>query len=241
MKQDDWADTCSARFVRQLDRLLDGDLRPRQQRQLEQHLQTCPHCQERLRELKAVRALLKRSPPVAPPRSFTLCERDVATYRRVLWYPALRSATAVLAVLVVALFVVGLVQPVMGGPQAATARAIGVKPTPPCAPSPQSVAVAPAITQRVPPTVGIQAQPTTPPAPPTECVGAVSQTAYPAPQQTPWIHATVPKTEPCPTGQPTSFWNTPLWQALRFGSLLVLALFIGLTWLAYRRERAFFS
>src|SRR5260370_26817699 len=56
----------------QLSAYLDDELEPAERAALERHLPDCPRCQSELRELRAVRGLLRALPVPALPRSFVL-------------------------------------------------------------------------------------------------------------------------------------------------------------------------
>ncbi len=221
MKHDRRSAGCPTHSPEELARFLDGALPSGRQQRLRRHLQECAICRQRLRELEAVRTLLRQAPAVAPPRSLTLSERDATAGQRILWYPVLRSASMGLAVLVLLLFLVGALQ--VGWPGAA-------------APSPPAVAVDPMITRRATPTGVTQPGAMGLPTP----AAAITVSAYPLPQ-TPRIGAgvTPPAVVAQTPGQPPA--DTVLWMALRLGALLLLGLCVAMTWLAYRRERVFLS
>jgi hypothetical protein len=236
MNQDSNSAGCSTYSPEELAQFLDGTLSPGKQQRMRQHLRDCDICRQRLHELESVRTLLQQSPTVTPPRSFTLSERDVQARQRILWYPILRSASTGLAVLVLLLFLVSAFQLGWQGSAVPTPRVIAVKPTPLSTPSPRSVVVDPMLTRRALPTSvtqpGIMAVPTEGP--------IAAETSYPL-QSTPWIGAASPRPTAVASPQagpppPTSFW-----MVLRLGGLLLLGLCVGMTWVAYRRERMFFS
>ncbi len=171
-----------------------------------------------------MRSLLKNAPSPLLPRKLLLSPEQVRRGRPILWYPVLRTATAVVAILVLFLF---LAEPLVLVPQPAmaTPRPIAVKPSPSISPSPKPAVVAPAITRRAPPTG----------------LSVPVETAYPGPEPSPWIRVTTTRTQPVvtpPAGGKTAE-GFPLWP-LRAGGVLLLGLGLGLTWWAYRRERAFF-
>ncbi|MGC9025605.1 MAG: zf-HC2 domain-containing protein [Chloroflexia bacterium] len=212
---------------------LDGGLLPPgREKRLRRHLQACPRCRRQWSEVQAVRSLLRNAPRPLPPRPLTLSAKQVRSGRPVLWYPIFRTATAVVAVLVLFLF---LAEPLGLVPQAATAtpRPIAVKPTPSVFPSPRPAVVAPAITRRPVPT-GLATLSQAPVSPSTPV-----EAAYPAPQPTPWIRATVSRTRVVGTPTPKEPASPALPWSLRAGGLLLLGLCLGCTWWAYRRERAF--
>lgn len=207
-------------------------LSPRRERRLRRHLQECPDCRRHLDEVRAIRSLLRNAPSPPPPRELTLSPRRVRPGRPVLWYPVFRAATAVVAVLVLFLF---LADPLGLSPRPAlaTPRPIAVKPSPSASPSPRPAAVEPAITRRQPPTglAGTSGLLSTPAVFPSEA-------AYPGPQPTPWIRATVSRTQTV-VAPPTGGGGDALLWPLRAGGLLLLGLVLGLTWWTYRRERLF--
>ncbi len=232
MDQNDTSGICSAHFSQDLSRLLDNGLSPRRRRRLERHLQACPHCREHLRQLEAVQSLLRRAEPPLAPRDFVL---SPAMVRRpgVLWYPRLRAASLVMAV-VVLLFLLGGMGLSSGLVQATpTARPIAAKPTPLVTPPPASVAVAPAITRRPAPTTAglITPLPAHSPAPyPTAAGPRIEVSGTPTRIPAPRPHPSPPTTE--------AGFSFP-WTELQTASLSLLGLLLGLTWVTYRRERRF--
>ena len=134
--------SCSRYRVEELSRYLVGELSPRRQKRIEQHLAICAHCRQRVHELTAVQTVLRHTPDVVPPRSFTLSEADVRKPGRKLWYPVLRTATIAAAALVLVLLVGGVLQPSLLTIGAPTPRPVGVKATPLIAPTPLPVAIA---------------------------------------------------------------------------------------------------
>lgn len=219
MKQREPSRRCSIRVPGELSRYLDHDLSPRRWRRVERHLQSCSYCRKQLAQMRAVRSLLRRAPDVQPPRDFTLSAEAVPARAGKLWYPRLRAATTVLAVLVLAIFALGLSQPARIGLVTLAPRAVAATPTPRVTSPPASVAVAPAITRRPAPTgVGILATP------------------YPGPSTPPArIEGTVSPAEAGPSGAPPAPFH--LWPVLEVVGLSLLGVMVGLTWLAYRQER----
>jgi len=241
MSEDNPSYYCTLYSTADLARFLAGDLSPRRQRHMQQHLSSCSSCRERIHELSSVRAMLKSTPDVALPRSFTLSAQDIRRRRRTLWYPVLRSATTAAATLVLLLLLGGLLQPSLLGGGAPAPRVIGAKPTPLVAPTPLPVAVAPASTWRPRPTQAAAGQ--APSAMPTVGISGIgSLPAYPQPVDSgPRIHATVSRPAVPATAVKTEPRTAALWPVIHLGGLLLLGALAGLTWLAYRRERAFFS
>lgn len=224
MKRDKRADRCSAFSVKELSLYLAGAVSPHRQTRIQQHLLECVDCSRRLQELQSVCVLLQQAPEVVPPRNFTLPVRAARSYREVLWYPVLRSLTTIAAVLLLGLFGVSILQPVQQTPVAAQPT-VALKPPPSVTQPHPTVMVAPVITRRAVPTA------------------SAGISGYPAPvESTPWIQATVsrpttapeqPSVQPAP--EPVDWWP---WQVM---GMSLLGLFLGLTWVFYRRERGFFS
>ena len=240
MSEDPQSTVCQLYSDDDLARSLAGNLASRKQKRLREHLQTCPSCRGRMHELTALRTLLRQSPCPPVPRDFALSAADVRRRRRTLWYPVLRSATTAAAGLVLLLLLGGLLQPGLWGSAGPAPRAVVVKPTPLFAPTPLPVAVAPVSTWRPRPTQAASA-PSTALVPTVESQGISTGTGYPPPAETgPRIHATVSRPEvsaPAAATAPPS----ALWPAIHLGGLALLGVLAGLTWLAYRRERAFFG
>lgn len=225
MKQDKCFVSSSHGSPQEIAALEDGFLSPKREQRLLRHLEECPDCRRHLYEIRAVRSLLKNAPSPLPPRKLLLFPEQVRRGRPILWYPVLRTATAFVAVLVLFLF---LAEPLVLIPQPAmaTPRPVAVKPSLSISPSPRPAIVAPAITRRAPPTG----------------LSVPVETAYPRPEPSPWIRVTATRTQPLvfpPAGGKTAE-GLPLWWPLRAGGILLLGLGLGLTWWAYRRERAFF-
>jgi hypothetical protein len=180
-------------------------------------------------------------PDVVPPRSFVLSEADVRTPRRKLWYPVLRTSTIAVAALVLVLLVGGVLQPGLLTLGAPTPRPVGVKATPLIAPTPLPVAIAPANTCRPRPTLAneVPAITGTPDTVEPDAIGP----GYPQPASSPPpIEGTV--VQPAgtsPAAKTAAPPPTALWSVIHLGGLALLGLLAGLTWLAYRRERVFFS
>jgi hypothetical protein len=234
MNEDDPSDNCTLYSVDDLARFLVENSSSRKQQRLRQHLQTCSCCRQRIHELSSVRTMLNRGPDVALPRSFTLSAQDVRRGRHILWYPVLRSATTAVATLVLLLLLGGLLQPALLG---------GTTPAPLAAPTPRPVAVAPASTSRARPTQAV-AGPAPSAAPTAVISGIASEPPYPQPsvESGPRIHATVSQPAgPASTSPAVPPQTTTLWPAVHLGGLFLLGMLAGLTWLAYRHERAFFS
>ncbi len=211
-----------------------GQMSPHQQARFEQHLAGCSSCQHQVEELRAIQSLLNELPAPRPPRNFTLPPQAVPARRAFLWYPVLRSATAAMAAIVLVLFLVGIVVP--EPPQGLSYHPVDAKPTPLIAPSPQAVAVEPAETRRDRPTVAGQ--------PTAGLIPTVSPlTAYPENvTPTPWIQATLSRVTPTtPKTSATAGGGIAAAPALQATALALLGLLLGLTWAAYRRERAFIS
>ncbi len=241
MVEDSQSGGCTAHSPQELAQFSDGTLSLRRQHRLQQHLQECPLCRRQLKELAAVRALLREAPAPSLPRSFALSPSAVRGFRHSLWYPRFRAVSAVVSILVLAVFLGSMLQPVAPVAAPATSRPLGQKPAPPVEPTPKSVAVAPAVTRRAPPTGSshdalITSKPTA-----TTSLSVSLETGYPAPP-TPWIYTTVSHVSPEPAEQPQPTQPTKpgVWGALKIGGLLLLGLSLGLTWVAFRRERMFF-
>jgi hypothetical protein len=81
---------------------VDRRLDPEEAARVENHLSKCQRCREELRSLRATVALLRSLPEVAPSRSFAVAPVKPFPGRRAL--PALRFATAVAVLLLVAAF-----------------------------------------------------------------------------------------------------------------------------------------
>jgi anti-sigma factor RsiW len=79
---------------------LDGDLPASSSAQVAQHLEACPECRAELADLRRLKAWLQAVPEVEPPRSFVLTRGQAETPR---WLRMVRYATAVAAILLVAL------------------------------------------------------------------------------------------------------------------------------------------
>jgi|GEM_PF-1245300 len=226
---------CSRYTVDDLSRYMVGALAPRRQKQVEQHLAGCPHCRRRLQELAAVQAALRHTPAAPLPRSFTLPASVARLPRRQLWYPTLRTATAAAAMLVLIVLLGGVLQPGLWGDSAPAPRPLGVKATPLIVPTPLPVAIAPASTWRPRPTPA-NAAPHIEEAPTAEAPG------YPQPaDMEPRIEATVARPAGAAAPPRAASVGATLWSAIHLGALAVLGVLAGLTWLAYRRERLFFS
>jgi anti-sigma factor RsiW len=239
MNEDHPSDNCAIYSTLDLARFVVGGLSRRRQERLRQHLQSCARCQQRVQELTSVQAVLQRSPGVPLPKSFVLSAHDVRP-RRTLWYPVLRSATTAAAMLVLLLFLGGLLQPGLFGLSRPAPRAVETKPTPLFAPTPLPVAVEPVSTWRPRPTFAVAVQ-STPAAPTAGIAAVVPEEPYPqATDSSPRIYATVSRQAPSPA-RVESAPPSPLWPAIHLGGLALLGVLAGLTWLAYRRERPFFS
>lgn len=224
-------DSCPRYTPTELARFLDGDLSPRRTRDLLRHLPQCPTCRQRLREFEALRDALRSAPALRLPKeSFALSPRDLPARRKVLWYPFLRTVTAAVAALVLVFFLASLLVPAAFEP-AFSSPAKGERPHPPAV-------VEPAITRRTPPSAtglvtALPAHLTVTP--------VLAGTAYPSPlSASPHTSmAAIPQNQAAPPGPESPAW--PLMAGLRLGGLLLLGLVAGLTWLAYRRERAFLA
>lgn len=225
---------CSTYSSEELARFLSGDLSPRRTRDLLRHLPQCAICRQRLRELEAVRAVLRQAPPPPLPRSFALAPADMR--RRRLWYPLLRGATTAMAAVVLAVFAFSLLLPPTYETRSPTAILVGAETPSPDTCVPATV-VGPAITRRTPPTSG--------PGLVTPLPAYTTATAYPPPSPlSPRSLATSSSgLQVAPTGPatPEGVSDFSFLTLLRLGGLLFLGLMAGLTWLAYRRERVFLS
>jgi hypothetical protein len=239
MRQVEQPGGCQTRFPKELDRFLAGSLSRRRESRLQRHLQTCPLCRQQLREMQTLQKWLGETPRPAPTRDFRLSPKDVPARPTALWYPRLRTATAVVGILVTVLFaaelLIGTGRPTEGPGQ----RHVAVRPTPKVTVPPPSVMVAPAITRRLPPitvTEGDIAAPV-PTAAPEPSPSA--ETGFPVPAEpSPWIQATVSRpTQPAQTEQTEK--ATVPWWPIRFGGLSLLFVLGGLTWVSYRKERRF--
>lgn len=204
-----------------------GALPPRRQKRVQRHLESCPACRQSLQEIAGIPTLLRQAPGPLPPRSLTLSRQDLRRRRRRLWYPLLRSATVAAATIVLVILLTGLLEPTLLDEVWSTGRAGEIEPTPP------PVAVKPASTSRPRPT--LVGAPRATAAPTLRPAGMGPGPAYPQPTvAAPQIEG--PVTPPAaPAGR------SPLWSILHLGALALLGLLAGLTWLAYRRERAFFG
>lgn len=123
------------RVTAMLSAYIDGELRAKEQRQVEAHLAHCEACAEELRVLQYTKALLAEAPMPRIPRSFVVRRADLeapadAAPRRAfglgprLSYGYLKGATALVTV-AFALVVAGdlIAQPGFGGAQLASAPA----------------------------------------------------------------------------------------------------------------------
>ncbi|MFH1140392.1 MAG: zf-HC2 domain-containing protein [Chloroflexota bacterium] len=115
------------RWRRDLSAYVDGHLEPPRRDALEIHLARCTFCQEELVALRGVVALLRRVPQVEAPRSFALAQAPSVGLRwPVLYGSSLRYATAVAAMLLLAVAVGDLVT---GRPPALAPASPGVAET----------------------------------------------------------------------------------------------------------------
>lgn len=85
---------------------MDGRLDIQERIRLEQHLQTCQHCQNELDSFRATVDLLHQVPQVSPSRSFRVAQAEPAPRWTAL--PVLRLATAAAVVLLVLAFTADL-------------------------------------------------------------------------------------------------------------------------------------
>ena len=233
MNEDQGSVNCSRYSVDELARFLAGALSPGRQKHLQLHLESCLQCRQKLHELTTVQAVLQRAPQLSLPRDFTLSAQDVRRGRRRLWYPVLRTATTAVATLVLLVFLGGLLQPgLLGSVGPYTAEND---------PTPRPVAVAPANTWRARPTA-VAAGASTAIAPTAKSPEIAPSSAYPSPAESgPRIEATASSPHATTEHQPTSPPTGTLWSVLHLSGLTALGVLAGLTWLAYRRERAFFG
>lgn len=226
---------CSAYSSEELARFSSGDLSPRRTRDLLRHLPQCAVCRQRLREIEAVRAMLRQSPRPPLPRPFTLAPAGMR--RRRLWYPLLRGATTAMAAVVLAIFAFSLLLPSMQQMRSPTARLAGAETPAPDTCLPATV-VGPAITRRTPPTSG--------PGLVTPLPAHATATAYPPPAGPLSPHPLATSSSglnvaPAGPATPEGVSDFSFLTLLRLGGLFFLGLMAGLTWLAYRRERVFLS
>ncbi len=99
------------RMEERLGEYLDGTLSPRARSRLEATLAQDPALREQLRQMRAIRAAMRRLPRRRAPRSFTLSPDQVGAGRQApAWspYPVLRAATVVVTVMLAALLVFDL-------------------------------------------------------------------------------------------------------------------------------------
>ncbi len=82
---------------------LDGEVTEKEARRLEEHLSTCEECQWELESLRATVSLLRKVPSPAPSRFFALREEPSPPLRNPGYVLAMRAATSVAALLLVAL------------------------------------------------------------------------------------------------------------------------------------------
>ena len=110
---------------------LDGEVPAGTRAQVADHLEQCPECRDELADLRHLKALLQAVPAVEPPRSFVLSP-TVATTRPG-WLRPVRYATAVAAVLLIALLAGDLIsQSFPPAPRlAASSRAVTATPAGP--------------------------------------------------------------------------------------------------------------
>lgn len=83
---------------------IDGNLTPREQRALDQHLATCPDCQWRLDTIRQTVQWTRELPTIPVPRVFTIpvpAQYVPAPRRRWSFVPLLQGATALIALLLV--------------------------------------------------------------------------------------------------------------------------------------------
>ncbi len=230
MDQDPIPHHCSHCPTAELARFSAGALSPRRQKRVQQHLETCPECRQVLREIAGIQALLRQAPTPLSPRPITLTRQDLRRGRRTLWYPLLRSVTAAAAAIVLVVLLTGLLEPAILDGALAKHPAMALNPTP------LPVAVDPASTCRPRPTLNAGPRATAAPTVAPAKVGPRSE--YPPPTAAgPNVQGTV--THPTSSAQGSS--PNPWWTILHLGALGLLGLLAGLTWLAYRRERAFFG
>jgi hypothetical protein len=88
-------------FEERLSPYLDGELAPREQETVEQHLATCPACRWNLSTLRQTVQWAEELPTVQVPRVFTIPEPVRASRRRWTLLPVLQGATALVALLLV--------------------------------------------------------------------------------------------------------------------------------------------
>jgi anti-sigma factor RsiW len=91
------------RIEEMLSAYLDGELSPKEQARVEEHLAQCADCAQNLHTLRQTAALLRQLPPVAVPRSFAIRPAPAAPrlgiFQMRRTYVYLRAATAVATVL----------------------------------------------------------------------------------------------------------------------------------------------
>ncbi len=91
---------------KRLSAYVDGQLSERDRTRVEAHLRVCAECRSEVRTLSWTKSLLREAPRVPLPRSFLIREADVASRPSATWVmPALRWATALVAVIFVAVLV----------------------------------------------------------------------------------------------------------------------------------------
>ncbi len=103
-------DVTHRRWRRDLSPFIDGQMELSRREALERHLATCAFCQEELASLRQVVALLRRVPQVEASRSFALTQAPSVRLRwPVMYGSSIRYATAVAAMLLLAVVVADLV------------------------------------------------------------------------------------------------------------------------------------
>lgn len=107
---------------------VDGQVSPRQSRQVEEHLSGCDECRAELESLRATVALLQALPQLDLPRSFALASPPMPARARPTYFWATGLATSVAALLLVAV-VVAEVFEVIAQPEAVQFTAAAVPET----------------------------------------------------------------------------------------------------------------
>jgi hypothetical protein len=102
---------------------LDGELSLREKGDLERRLRENPALRDNLRQLRITRAMLRSAPRKKVPHHFTLTPQMAAAYKKSIWLPLFSYASAVSAVIAVALLFVQFMPGIFMANQAAPAAA----------------------------------------------------------------------------------------------------------------------
>ncbi|GBD16421.1 hypothetical protein HRbin26_01319 [bacterium HR26] len=208
------------------------------------HLAACAACQEHIAQLRVITALLAELPAPALPRSFALAGEELQRLRPQPWYlryqPVFRWASAVAAVLLVALLGIDLLA---GGPAPAGAPSSTPSAAADRQAAPEAAAATPVAALSAPaePTVAMKsAGEATPEATPVPASTPAPPAAVTAMAATPETAATAPVTGAPPEAEPATAMPSPIRLAsAAAGIVLAIALALGflLPRLAARRRQ----